>query len=245
MSSVIPSPQNPVPKTAFNDLGGVGFFPAFDWGLPFFFGRTVLSGLMARAPLLAPGLLATSISPDCTYHLNVAGVLDAGGETFSAAGGTGRINITAPPGCVWTVDSTHSGRIDVIGPLSGIGNGTLTYYITSNNGNYVGDWSGLLTIEGQTFTVEQESVALAGSNFIGSMPHLAAEENWTTMFTLVNKGASQAQARVSFFPTNSIRASMDPSHCRSLFPRVLRLQRRFLGRCWRRPLTGRWPRMLR
>ncbi len=33
------------------------------------------------------------------------------------------------------------------------------------------------------------------------MPHLAAEENWTTAFTLVNKSTAQAQARVSFFPT--------------------------------------------
>jgi hypothetical protein len=58
-----------------------------------------------------------------------------------------------------------------------------------------------LTIEGQTFTVEQEGNAIPGLNFIGSMAHLAAAENWTTKFTLVNKGAVQAQARVSFFPT--------------------------------------------
>jgi hypothetical protein len=31
------------------------------------------------------------------------------------------------------------------------------------------------------------------------MPHIAAEENWTTLFTLVNKGAGPAQARLSLF----------------------------------------------
>jgi hypothetical protein len=35
--------------------------------------------------------------------------------------------------------------------------------------------------------------------FIGSMGHLAAEGNWTTTFTLVNKGAAASQAQLSFF----------------------------------------------
>ena len=38
-----------------------------------------------------------------------------------------------------------------------------------------------------------------GVSFIGSMAHLAAQENWTTSFTLVNKGTSMAQTRLSFF----------------------------------------------
>ena len=37
-----------------------------------------------------------------------------------------------------------------------------------------------------------------GASF-GSMAHLAAEENWTTTFTLVNKGTSTAQTLLSFF----------------------------------------------
>jgi len=38
------------------------------------------------------------------------------------------------------------------------------------------------------------------------MPHLAAEENWTTSFTLVNKGASAATTRLSLFgdPTGTL-----------------------------------------
>ncbi len=41
--------------------------------------------------------------------------------------------------------------------------------------------------------------AAMGPSFVGSMPHIAAEENWTTTFTLVNKGTSMAQTRLSFF----------------------------------------------
>jgi hypothetical protein len=34
---------------------------------------------------------------------------------------------------------------------------------------------------------------------VGSMGHIAAEENWTSTFTLVNKGAAPSQATLSFF----------------------------------------------
>ena len=36
-------------------------------------------------------------------------------------------------------------------------------------------------------------------SFIGSMPQIAAEENWTTTFTMVNEGTASAQARLSLF----------------------------------------------
>ena len=51
---------------------------------------------------------------------------------------------------------------------------------------------------GLSFDVEQQAASIANLNFIGSMAHLAAEENWTTTFTLVNKGAAPATSRLSF-----------------------------------------------
>ena len=59
--------------------------------------------------------------------------------------------------------------------------------------------SGTLTIAGLTFVVEQQASSISGLNLVGSMPHIAAEENWTTTFTLVNKGGSSQQARLSIF----------------------------------------------
>ncbi len=49
------------------------------------------------------------------------------------------------------------------------------------------------------YTIDQEAASIAGLNLIGSMPHLAAKENWLTTFTLVNKGTAAATARLSFF----------------------------------------------
>jgi hypothetical protein len=63
-----------------------------------------------------------------------------------------------------------------------------------------------VTIAGQSFTIEQEAATISGLSLIGSMAHLAAEENWTTNFTLVNKGSVSAQARLSFFGD-----TLDPS----------------------------------
>jgi hypothetical protein len=191
LSTVLPNGTN-VPQTAFNNLGGGGFFPAFDWGLPFFFGRTVFVGIEGQSSAAGMGPYVATITPDCTVQVNAGGDVHASGEAFPAAGGSLTFVITAPPGCEWTA-TTSQGII-----ASGIGNGAFAFTVGGNGG---GDSTKTVTVEGQTFTIEQESATLVGASFIGSMPHLAAEENWTTMFTLVNKGAAQAQARVSFFPT--------------------------------------------
>jgi hypothetical protein len=45
----------------------------------------------------------------------------------------------------------------------------------------------------------QISGSIFGMNLIGSMPHIAAAENWTTSFTLVNNSLFSAQSRLSLF----------------------------------------------
>jgi hypothetical protein len=71
----------------------------------------------------------------------------------------------------------------------------VNYSVSANNGSSA--LNATLTIAGLSFIVQEQSLVVM--NFIGSMPHLAAEENWTTAFTLVNKGATSASARLSFF----------------------------------------------
>jgi hypothetical protein len=51
----------------------------------------------------------------------------------------------------------------------------------------------------QTYFVPIDPAIATGPSFVGSMAHIAAEENWTTTFTLVNKQGASAGAQLSFF----------------------------------------------
>jgi hypothetical protein len=54
--------------------------------------------------------------------------------------------------------------------------------------------------------------------FIGSMGHIAAEGNWTTTFTLVNKGAAASQAQLNFFGDVSDPSGNGPLTLPLVFP---------------------------
>jgi hypothetical protein len=141
--------------------------------------------LFAIAIFICSGLMA---SAQCFYGLN------PGGQAFSEAGGNGSITIAAPPGCAWNV-AGNPGWVTLTSSATGSGNGTLTYQVAANP---AGDRSSAITIAGAGFTVEQQGGPLPGLAFIGSIAHLAAAENWTTAFTIVNKDPSSAMARLSF-----------------------------------------------
>ena len=131
---------------------------------------------------------ALDLVAQCNYALN------AGAQAFTAAGGTGTITITAPAGCPWSVSNLPAG-VTLTSPASGSGNGTVTFQVAAAAA--AGATS--FTVAGLTFTVDQQALSLPGLSFVGSMPHLAAQENWTTSFTLVNKGGLPATARLSLF----------------------------------------------
>ena len=53
---------------------------------------------------------------------------------------------------------------------------------------------------------------------IGSMAHIAAEENWTSTFTLVNKGVAPSEATLSFFGDTSDPTGDGPLPLQLVFP---------------------------
>ncbi len=165
--------------------------------------------------------------PACTYSLS------SGGQAFPAAGGNGSVNITAGTGCVWTISNLPT-WIVVTGVPTGGGSGTVTYQVGSNAG---GDRSIILTGNGLSYTVEQEAVSISGLSVIGTMAHLAAEENWTTTFTLVNKGAAPVTSRLSFSAMRSTHGQRSADAALDV-PAAGRRTRH----CWRRRSTGPSPR---
>ena len=138
--------------------------------------------------------------PSCTYSLS------SGGQAFPPAGGDGSVNITAEPGCQWTIPNIPSWIVITGYPPNG-GNGTVTYEVGRNG---AGARSITLTGNGLSYTIEQEAASISGSIFVGSMAHLAAEEDWTSTFTFVNKGVVPATARLSFFGDDNSYSS-DPN----------------------------------
>ncbi len=143
----------------------------------------------------------------CTYTLS------SPGQTFMASGGTANVTVNTPAGCSWSV----SGLPNWITPsaLSGSGSTALSFQLGLNSG---ADQSTTVTIAGVSFNIEQQATSIAGLNLIGSMAHLAAEENWTTTFTLVNKGGSAATARLNFFGDPSDPAGSGPLDLTLAFP---------------------------
>jgi photosystem II stability/assembly factor-like uncharacterized protein len=128
-------------------------------------------------------------TPRCDFSLGLSG------QAFSSAGGIGTITITTAPGCPWSIGNLPA-WVTLTSAASGMGSGTVTFQVLPNSG---ADQSGSFTIAGQSFTIEQESTSIPGLNFVGSMPHLAAEGGWNTTFTLVNKSSASVQTRPNLF----------------------------------------------
>ena len=150
--------------------------------------RLFFSGNLADSAIQT---FSVSGAPACTYAIS------PGGQTFTAAGGSGTFNITAGAGCPWTAASAVT-WVNIAGVATGSGNGTVAYQATANAGSAR---SGGIAIAGLYFYVE-EAGAFAGFASGGSMAQLASAGYWTTTITLVNTGSTPAQARLNFFDNN-------------------------------------------
>jgi hypothetical protein len=76
-------------------------------------------------------------------------------QSFTSAGGTGSVAVTAVIGCAWTAVS-NDGFITVTSGASGTGNGTVNYSVAPKGDT--GSRMGTITIAGETFTVTQSGI---------------------------------------------------------------------------------------
>jgi hypothetical protein len=92
-------------------------------------------------------VIQTGVS-GCTVDLNKYQ------DSFSAAGGTGSFDVSAPSTCAWIATSSV-GWVRVTEPGGGIGSGSrrVTYVVDANPG--AGSRSGAMTVGGRTFTITQ------------------------------------------------------------------------------------------
>jgi hypothetical protein len=122
--------------------------------------------------------------------------LDNSGEAFDATGGDGAVNVTAAPGCSWNASGPSWVTFTGPTPGTGSGSGAASFHVAADPGSAR---AASLAIAGLNFAIEQEAASIPGLRIVGSMAQLAGEENWTTAFTLVNKSAGSAIARLSLF----------------------------------------------
>jgi hypothetical protein len=191
-----PFVYNPAAGTLLVDIQATGFNAtagSFDDALfayPPGGGVASVSGALGSATgIFAPSGHVMQVGyTGCSYGLT------SPGQTFPAAGGTANVTVNTPVGCSWSI----SGVPNWITPsaLSGSGTTALSFQVGANAG---ADQSTTFPIAGVLFNIQQQAASIAGLNLIGSMAHLAAEENWTTTFTLVNKSGSTATARLNLF----------------------------------------------
>lgn len=151
-------------------------------------------GVARSATLSIAGVSVTvnqagSVTGGCTYAIS------AGGQAFTAAGGSGSFSVTTTAGCSWTAVSSAPW---ITSTSNGTGNGSVTYQVAANTG---AARSGSITIGGLTFTI-QEAASTFTSTSTAAMPHLAVAGTWTTTITLVNTGSTVAQTRLNFFDDN-------------------------------------------
>ena len=85
----------------------------------------------------------------CAYSIS------SSGQTFSAAGGTAGVGITAGSGCSWTASPGGATWI-VVSPSGGTGNGSVACQVAANTG---AARTGTVTIAGAPYTVSQAAAS--------------------------------------------------------------------------------------
>jgi hypothetical protein len=115
----------------------------------------------------------------CTISISSAS------QTFSSAGGSGSVNVSAPEGCSWTPRSSAAWLTPGSG---GTGNGSVGFTVAVNPTSAVRSAS--LTIANQKMTVTEAGSSSSASLSPGSQPFSASNGNGTLFVTMQERCAA-------------------------------------------------------
>jgi hypothetical protein len=122
------------------------------WGFTEGTGDAVQQVAITNTDVFFPNTAAT-----CSYAISPANA------TYTSAGGSGSVTLTATSNCYWAVQSLSTNPWITITstPQYGLGSGTISYTVTANTTGTAR--TGLVNIAGQTFTVIQTAPQTIGA----------------------------------------------------------------------------------
>ena len=124
--------------------------------------------------------------------------LGVSGASFTPSQAGGSVGVTvAGPGSWFAWSGASWIMIDA--PASGTGNGVVKFTVAPNSG---AARTGTITVNGQSFTIQQEGAAPTGLSMAGSLAQIASAGGWDTSLTLVNLDGAANQARLSLTSDN-------------------------------------------
>ena len=141
-----------------------------------------------------PALTVTQAGVSCAYALSAAS------QAFTAAGGTGSVNVSGQGGCGWTASSSAP-WLTVTGGASGTAAGTVAFSASANTSTT--PRNATLTIAGQTFTVTQAAQSCSTTVSATSQSFAAAGGAGSISVTAPAGCAWSASSSASWLPIGS------------------------------------------
>jgi hypothetical protein len=131
---------------------------------------------------------AAAAASNCTYSVSPLAPLG-----IAAGGGTVTVTIQTGAGCPWTITGVP-GWITLVGSATGTGPGSVSFQIAQNGGaaNHAD-----ISVAGSDVSIFQWAIGTVPVlSAAGSLAQIASGGGWSTSLTLLNLGATSAEARL-------------------------------------------------
>jgi len=140
----------------------------------------------------------------CSYALS------ASSANIATAGGNGSFNVTAGSGCAWAA-TPSAGWIHISSGASGSGNGTVGFSVDANAASAR---SGTITVQDQTFTINQAGSGSSGySHWLPAVIHKdvpSKNARWRSDIAVLNRSSQAATVQIRFYSTYGVLSTTYP-----------------------------------